>query len=254
LFFTNAGTGIFQWNGMTNTVQSVGTLADGTVFSSFFLMELNAKIIAAYTIETNAGTTNIFPYRVRWTSTAPSFQTGTPWDVTTNLGAGFNDEFDVPDVISGMLPLGRVGYIYRNNGITEMIPNGNGNGFDFDHLWASDRGIGNVNGQTLAGYGPMHLFVAFDEIYKLTPNSFDAIGKGALDSIKQDINKANGIVQGTIIPQINADYVYLTYWLTIPFPNNTTKFWIYDIKRDNWTSHISNGKNFTARPRNVYVL
>lgn len=254
LFFTNAGTGIFQWNGMTNTVQSVGTLADGTTFSSFFLMELNAKIIAAYTIETLSGSTTVFPYRVRWTSTAPSFSSGTPWDVTTNLGAGFNDEFDVPDVISGILPLGRVGYIYRNNGITEMIPNGSGNGFDFDHLWASDRGIGTVNAQTLAGYGPMHLFVASDEIYKLTPNSFDQIGKGGLDGIKQDILKASGVVQGTIIPQINADYIYLSYWLTIPFPNNITKFWVYDIKRDNWTSHFANGKTFTARPRNVYVL
>lgn len=254
LFFTNAGSGIFQWNGLTNTVQSVGNLADGTVFSGFYLMELNAKLITAYTIESKSGTTNVFPFRVRWTSTAPSFSSGTPWDVTTNLGAGFNDEFDVPDVINGILPLGRVGYIYRSNGISEMIPNGNGNGFDFDHLWASDRGIGSINAQTLSGYGPMHMFMANDEIYKLTPNSFNQVGGRALNAIKQDIAQANGFVLGTIIPYINIDYVYLTYWLVIPFSNNTSKIWIYDIKNDSWTPQLFNNKVFTARPRNVYTL
>lgn len=254
LFFTNAGSGIFQWNGLTNTVANIGLLADTTTFSAFYLMELNAKLICASTIETKTGVTNVFPFRVRWTSTAPNFSSGTPWDVTTNLGAGFNDEFDVPDVITGILPLGRVGYIYRANGITEMIPNGSGNGFDFDHLWASDRGIGSVNAQTLAGYGPLHIFEAADEFYKLTPNSFDQIGKRALDSIKSDINNANGFVIGTILPYINRDYVFLTYWLIIPQINGITKIWIYDIKADNWTSHIFTNKILTCKPRNVYIL
>lgn len=254
LFFSNGGSGIFKWNGLTNTVQNTGVLANGTTFSGFFLMELNAKIITAYTIETLSGATNVFPYRIRWTSSAPDFTAGTPWDVTTNLGAGFNDEFDVPDTITGIMPLGTIGYIYRNNGITQMIPNSAGNGFDFDHLWASDRGIGSVNGQTLSGYGPLHIFQAADEFYKLTPNSFDQIGGRALNFIKRDIAKASGFVMSTIAPYINIDYIYLAYKLVVPMADGTAIEWMFDIKQNNWVRSVYSNKIITAKPRNVYIL
>lgn len=251
LFFTNGGSNIFKWNGLTNTVQTLDGLADGTSFSAFYLMELGAKIICAYTIETKAGITNIFPYRVRWTNTPPA--ANTPFDPTVNLGAGLNDELDVPDTITGIMPLGRTGYIYRNNGITEMIPNSSGNGFDFDHLWASDRGIGNVLPQSLAGYGPMHIFIAGDNAYQLTPNSFTAIGGLAFNAIAKDLGMAYGVISATIIPYFSRAVPYSVYWLTIPLINDTVAHWLYDINEQSWTRWTNNRKSFTCKPRLVYV-
>lgn len=251
LFFSNGGTNIFKWSGLTNTVQTIDGLADGTSFSAFFLMELGAKIICAYTIETKSGVTNIFPFRIRWTNTPPS--ASTPFDPSVNLGAGFNDEFDVPDIITGIMPLGRTGYIYRNNGITEMIPNSSGNGFDFDHLWASDRGIGNVLSQTLAGFGPMHIFVSGDNIYMITPNSFNAIGGASYNAIAADLGNAFGTISATIVPYFSRSVPYSVYWLIIPQKNDTIVHWLYDINEHSWTRWMCNNKTFTCKPRLVYV-
>lgn len=251
LFFTNGGDHIYKWNGLTNTVQTLDGLNDGTTFSAFHLMELGAKIICAYTIETKAGTTNVFPYRIRWTNTPPS--TSNAFDPSVNLGAGFNDELDVPDAITGLLPLGRTGYIYRNNGITEMIPNSSGSGFDFDHLWASDRGIGNVLPQSIAGYGPMHFFVAGDNIYQLTPNSFNAVGGAAYNAIAQDIENAFGMVFATVVPYFSRSVPYTVYWITIPQENDTVVHWLYDINEHNWTRWSNTTKGFTCKPRSIYI-
>jgi hypothetical protein len=251
LYFTNGGSNVFQWNGLTNTIQTVDGLADGTTFGAFFMMELNAKLVCAYTIETKAGTTNVFPFRVRWSAT--TLPATNPFDPSVNLGAGFNDEFDVPDAITGIAPIGRTGYIYRNNGITEMIPNSSGSGFDFDHLWASDRGIGNILSQTLAGFGPMNIFVSGDEIYKITPNSFDAIGKRSLNAIKNDLANAVGFVTGHITPYIVSNFVYPTYHLLIDFDDKLTVDWVYSIKDDNWMRQVFNQKRMTCKPRYVYL-
>lgn len=251
LYFTNGGTNIFKWNGLTNTLQTIDTLANGTTFSAFFLMELGAKLICAYTVETIGGVTNVFPYRVRWTNTPPS-QTN-PFDPSVNLGAGFNDEFDVPDIITGISAIGRTGYIYRNNGITEMIPNSSGNGFDFDHLWASDRGIGNVLPQSLAGFGPMNIFVAGDNVYMITPNSFNQIGPPAFNQIAKDLGTAYGSIQATIIPYFSRSNTHSTYWLDIPQEDGVQVSWQYEINEKSWTRWVFNNKTFTCKPRLVYT-
>lgn len=254
LIFTNGGTNIFKWNGTTNTVQTLDGLADGTSFGAFYLMELGAKLICAYTIETKAGVTNIFPFRVRWSTTgAQVFNNANPFDPSVNLDAGLTDEFDVPDSITGILPLGTVGYIYRTNGITQMIPNAQGTGFDFDHLWASDRGIGNALPQSLAGFGPMNIFVSGDDVYQLTPNSFQRIGLKAFNSIAADLQNVNGVIQATIIPYFSRGYPYCVYWLIIPDGSGMSTHWLYDVKEQNWTRWVTNGKDFTCRPRLVYV-
>ena len=249
LYFTNGGNAIFNWNGLTNTIQNIASLADGTVFGAFYLMELNSKLVAAYISETKNGVTNSFPYRVRWTASAQP----TAWDVTTNIAAGFTDMFDVSDIITGMLPIGRTGYIYRTNGITEMIPNSSGGGFDFDHLWASDRGIGNILPQSIAGFGPMNIFVSGDEIYQITPSGLNGIGKVSLNAIKSDLANAAGTVMGTIVPYMAQDYVYTVYMLIIPFDDQSAAMWLYDIKEQSWTRWRTTNKTFTCKPRYVYL-
>lgn len=254
LIFSNGGTNIFRWNGTTNSIQTVDGLADGTSFGAFYIMELAAKIIVAYTLETKAGITNVFPFRIRWTTTGANAINGpNQFDPSVNLGAGFNDEFDVPDIITGMLPIGRTGYIYRSNGITEMVPNSNGTGFDFDHLWASDKGIGNVLPQTLAGYGPINIFIASDDIYQITPNSFDRIGGKSFNAITNDLGNAFGSIHATILPQFSRSYPYSVYMLCISFSNNTTIWWLYDLRERSWTRWTCNNKLFTCKPRLVYL-
>lgn len=253
LIFSNGGTNVFKWNGLTNTIQEIDPLADGTQFGAFFIMELAAKIIVAYTIEKKNNVTDVFPYRIRWTTTGAQAISGpNQFDPSVFLGAGFNDELDVSDIITGIQPIGRTGYIYRANGITEMIPNANGTGFDFDHLWASDRGIGNVLPQTLAGYGPVNTFVASDDIYQISPSSFSPIGGKAFNSIASDIQDADGLIQAVMLPSFSRGYPYSVYWLSMTL-GKSVKHWLYDMKEKSWTSWVTNNKIFTCKPKLVFI-
>jgi hypothetical protein len=252
LFFSNGGTNVFQWNGLTNTIQTIDGFVNGTSFSAVYMMELASKLIVAYTIETLAGVTNIFPYRIRWSSTPVSL--ANTFDVSANISAGFNDELDVPDIITGMAPIGRTGYVYRNNGISEMIPNSQGTGFDFDHLWASDRGIGNVLPQSLAAFGPMNIFVAGDNIYQITPNSFNPIGGRAYNAIANDLQNVYGVVTATILPYFARNHSYTVYELNIPLNDDVTSVkWLYDINEQSWVRNTYLNKIFTAKTRLVYT-
>src|SRR5208337_1459058 len=140
------GNSIITWieNGKpapSNGFSSVAIVdaTNGYTAGAYFLIELNAQLVMLNTIESVGGN---YTQRIRW---SPS---GIPtiWDPNVNIGAGFNDELDVADAITGAFTVGTTAFILRNNGITEMISNsGSGtNPFSFNHLWASDRGIGNI--------------------------------------------------------------------------------------------------------------
>lgn len=252
IFFSNGSPNVWQWNGISNVVTNVGNLASGGTVGALYLMELAGRIVLASTVEVNAtpSLTGAFPFRVRW---SPVNLASSTFDPSVNLGAGFNDMFDCPDAITGTLPIGRTGYIFRSNGISEMIPtSGQGLAFDFNHLWASDRGIGNAFPQTLAGFGPMGIFGSGEGFYKITPNSFDDIGKGATDQILTDIFDRTGVVAATILPYFHPTYPYTVYMLNITMGNDTVQ-WLYDIKESSWTRNIYKNKIFTCKPKYVFV-
>lgn len=250
LFFTNGTPHVWQWDGISNTITDVGVLATGSCGSTY-MMELNARIVLVSTIETSGSAVANFPFRARWSPTG--FPSPPTFDPNTNLDAGFNDLLDCPDTLTGCLPIGRTGYLFRSNGITEMIPTtGQGNAWDFNHLWASDRGIGNAFPQTIAGFGPMGIFISGEGIYKITPTSFDDIGLGATDLILTDISNATGLESATILPYFSPKYPYSVYWLNLGVGNDTVS-WFYNIKEQGWMRQIFRNKQFTCRPKYVFT-
>ena len=134
-----------------------------------------------------------------------------------------------------------------------MIPtSGQGIVWTFNHLWASDRGIGNAFPQTLAGFGPIGIFGSGEGFYKITPNSFDDIGKGATDNILTDISTRSGVVSATILPYLKSGYTLTFYMLNIQMGSDTVSWW-YDLKETSWTRHIFKNKLFTCKPKYVFI-
>lgn len=246
----NDGTAVWTNNGKpapANGFQSTAVVdaTNGITAGAYFLGELNSQLIMLSTIEGNLIGSQSFPQRIRW---CPS---GIPniWDPNVNLGAGFSDELDVPDAITGFLTIGRTGFIFRSNGITEMLSGNSGlNPWIFNHLWASDRGIGNIFPFSIAGYGPIGIFASADDFYNVTLGGFEAIGGGALDSIFNDITQAQFSPIASIVPYFASNYIYPVYKLDIPIGQGT-KTWVYSIKDKSWASWFKPFGQFSGKMR-----
>ena len=234
-----------------NGFSSIGVVdaTNGITAGAYFLIELNSQLIMLSTLEGVGNSFQAFPQRVRWSASGIP----TAWDSNLNIGAGFNDEIDVPDAITGAMTVGTTAFIYRNNGITEVTSTGNGiNPFNFNHLWASDRGIGNVFPFGYASYGPLGIFIANDDIYNISMGGFKKIGNRARDAIFTDLISTTGIPIGSIVPYYAGNYIYNHYRLSIPIGKNN-KTWIYSIEDDNWQLEAHTNKNFSGVTRWSYV-
>jgi hypothetical protein len=205
-----------------------------------FLGELNNQLILANVSIKDQGTGIIYnyPQTMWWSANGLPLQ----WDPTQNTSAGFNSFLDVGDQISGLLTLGIAGYIFRTQGISQFAPTGSAiTPWEFDHMWASDHGIGNVLPWSISQYGPTGAFVASDNIYTLSVTNAQPIGGTARDAIFADIANvptlgvANSpmVPFGFILPQYKAGYVYLTYNLLIPFLA-FCRLYVYSFEDKNW--------------------
>jgi len=199
-----------------------------------YMGELNNQLILANVSVRDAasGTIYGFPNLIWWSANGLPLQ----WDPTQNTSAGFNPFLDVSDEITGLLTLGIAGYIFRTFGITQMSTTGSAVvPWEFDHMWASDRGIGNVFPWSIAQYGPTGAFVAEDNIYTLSVTNCQVIGGTARDAIYADLTNATATVVANIIPKFKAGYIYLTYQLVIPL-TGFTRIWVYSFEDKNWAS------------------
>lgn len=203
LFFVNGSTYVMYFDGITLAIQ-VAT----NQFGGKYIFELASSLCLANTTEA----TGVYPQRVRWAAAGSITQ----WDPMSFIGAGFADLRECPDGITGVMNTNPVAYIIRSNGITQMIPTGIGtSAFDFNHLWASQRGIGDVVGTTVANYGPVGFVVAADDVYILTASSYDKIGSKIKNLLYQQlISTVYGSV-GWIEPLISAGQPYLRYRIAI---------------------------------------
>jgi hypothetical protein len=231
-----------------NGFSAVGMVdaTNGVTAGAYFLIELNAQLLMLNTVESVGGN---FPQRIRWT---PS---GLPtiWDPNVNIGAGFVDELDVPDSILGALTVGTTAFILRQNGITEVTSTGQGiNPFAFNHLWASDRGIGNIYPYGYAAYGPLGVFISSDDIYNISLGGFNRIGGSARDAIFSDLYQAVGNPVASIIPYYQLNYVYNHYKLCIP-QTNGMKIWNYSLDDSSWQSEFKSNTFFTGHTRYCYT-
>jgi hypothetical protein len=204
-----------------------------------YLGELDNHLILANVLiedQNNSAIYN-FPNLIWWSANGLPLQ----WDPTQNVNAGFNAFLDVPDLITGLVTLGVAGYIFRTNGVTEFAPTGNAfTPFRFDHMWASDHGIGAVFPFSIAQYGPTAAFIAVDNIYTLGLTSSTPIGGTARDAIMADLAAMptpSAVIQpyANIVPIYKKGYVYLTYNIWIPFPT-FMRHWVYSFEDKNWAS------------------
>jgi hypothetical protein len=205
-----------------------GPLAIG----GLYIGELNNQLLLANVSVLDQGTGVIysFPNLLWWSANGLPLE----WDPVHNTSAGFNPFLDVPDLITGLVTLGIAGYIFRTNGITQFATTGSAvTPFTFDHMWASDHGIGNVLPFSIAQYGPTACFIANDDIYSLSVSSANKIGGTSRDAIFADLAAAVSTPFANIAPVFTPGYSYLTYLLLIPL-NGFVRMYVYSFEDKNW--------------------
>jgi hypothetical protein len=232
-------------NGFYGT--AVVDATNGITSGAFYIGILASRMLMLSTVENGQS----FAQRIRWCpSGIPSI-----WDANVNIGAGWNDLLEVPDYISGFLAIGsKTGFIFRGNGISEMTAVSDGIlPFDFNHLWASDRGIGNVYPFSISGYGPIGIFISSDEIYNVSLGGFKKIGLGAKNAIMTDLSLASSTPISSLFPRYSVGYTYLTYLLAIPMGNDT-RFWMYSVDDASWVAWTSKNTIVTGRANFVFTV
>jgi len=239
----------FIWTG--GSINGGGfTGLTGGLYGARFVMELAQGLMIANTFETDAGTGthNNYQQRIRWSAVG----TIDVWDPTANVGAGFTDLLDCSDVITGTLSVGSIGYLLRVNGITQVSPTGNGlQPYNFNHLWASQMGIGQIFAQTRAQYGALAFLLAEDNVYRFTVSSVDTVGDKVIDEIVDDVyatdptcNPYSPNFFASLTPKFAGDYRYLVYRINIA---DSGIVWNYDLTTKTWTKeHIQS--RITAKP------
>lgn len=251
---TGAGNGAFTVNvfqigiGPKQQVATVTTTMTGdTPLGARYIGMLDQHAILANTI----GNASDGPFTIRWSAVGLP----TVFDPTVNINAGFNIFIDFADAISGMLFLGRVAYIFHRTGITEMAPTGVGTApFDFNHIWNSQDGSGNIFPNTIAQYGQVGVFVSTENIYSVQNYQFQPIGGNARDGIMSDLNNAltgigSSVPIGTIVPGYENDFIYLAYQIIIPQGiGGPTIIWQYSFENNTWERLTLTGAVVTGIP------
>jgi hypothetical protein len=154
-------------------------------------------------------------------------------------GAGFNNLPDVEDEITGALFIGPTIYVIRRAGITEVTALNSGiQPFNFDHMWASHKGVGTVFPQTIAQYGPKGAFVAKDDVYSLGLDGISTFGGMAKNAIYTDLQAAS-VVQSAMVALTINGAPELCYILAMQIVNSGAstsiiRTYIYGYETKQW--------------------
>lgn len=166
VYFTGLGLGaIYAYTpgALISTVTLLTNYVGGA-----YLGELNGRLICLCCDQIVAGLYSYLPYQVAWSASSGNYSQWNPFVGGLVTGAGFNNLPDVADEITGFFMIGPTGYIIRKQGITEMTPLNSGiQPFDFNHMWASQKGIGSVYPNTVTQYGSLGSFLADTGIFTL---------------------------------------------------------------------------------------
>jgi hypothetical protein len=224
LFFVNGTNYVLYFDGTT-----LNTATDQ--YGAKYIFELASSIVIANTYEAVGG---LFQQRVRW-CVAGNY---TQWDPGTYDGAGFEDLLETPDGITGVLNTNPVAYILRSNGITQMIPTGIGtSAFNFNHLWASQRGIGNILAYGGNNYGPGGFVVANDDIYIISSSGYQAVGGKIKNRLYADLQTySTGVIIGWVESVIAAAHPVLRYRISMTRDITSTDsiIWSFDTDSNSW--------------------
>jgi hypothetical protein len=208
-----------------------------------YLGEMSGRLIAinVWQFDTPSSTVINYPYQVAWS--ADSEQYGL-WDVL-NLagnptGAGFNNLPDVEDVLTGSQFIGSTAYLYRQQGITEMSPLNSGiDPFAFNHMWASQKGVGCPFDNTMSQYGSEGAFVSDTDIYTMGLGGLQTIAGTAKQAIYRDIYASRRPGFALITPLVINGEPELSYILLLQQPaaggTFLNIFWVYSYVSKLWT-------------------
>jgi hypothetical protein len=264
MYYSNGNPHLAYWDGIsqyaTNDAATISmadapTVVPGSTgpltIGGLYLGELDNHLLLANVnvLDTETGVIYPFPQRLWWSAN------GLPlvWDPAANTNAGFNDFLDCPDVLTGIMTIGIAGFLFRSNGITQFTPTGNGLApFQFDHLWASDHGIGNVYPWSIAQYGPNGFFVSTEQIYQMTVNSFNPIGGMTRDAIFADLAQASGNPVASMVPTLGLGYIFQHYVIAIPL-TSFTRFYVFSIEDNNWTQWDVQGLIVTGKEEECWT-
>lgn len=220
-----------------------------------FLGELNGRLLALNVSQLQTGPPPFvqnFPYQVAWSAGGQQYGIWNPLDLSGNAtGAGFNNLPDVEDEITGGLFIGPTVYVIRRAGITEITPLNSGiMPFNFDHMWASHKGVGTIFPQTIAQYGPKGAFVANDDIYSIGLEGLGVIGGAAKRAIYADLMASNFNIQGSMTALNINGAPELCYILGMQLNSNTAptnnfiRTYIYGFETKQWMRlTLPNGTN-----------
>jgi hypothetical protein len=206
----------------------------------------------------------------RYNWSAP-FAFGT-WDASIDRTAGFNTLSTAGDSISAMFSMGNVGYILREQGMTQMTPTGDALApFDITSLWDSTFGIGCSFPLSFAQYGSLAIWANNNNIYAFfSGNVPQAITGSAQAAIYNDINLHEGDPQYTTTlsgsitnTSDNSHIPELVYSLGILHRQEVAPsaisyhLWIYTIDAQAWTRIVVDLKSLFLsiinQPQNLVV-
>lgn len=264
MYYSNGNPFLSYWNGIsqfaTRTATTISkadapSVVPGSTgpltIGGLYLGELDNHLLLANVTVLDEGTGVIYPFpqRLWWSAN------GLPlvWSPVTNTNAGFNDFLDCPDILTGIMTIGISGFLFRSNGITQFTPTGNGLApFQFDHLWASDHGVGNVYPWSIAQYGANGFFASAEQIFMMSVNSFQPVGGTARDAIYADLAQASGTPVGSVIPTMGLGYIFMHYMIAIPL-RTFTRFYVYSTEDNNWTQWDVQNQIVTGREEECWT-
>lgn len=217
-----------------------------TYLGCSFLGELSGRLMAFNVWQYSIGppsAVNNFPYQVAWSADSEQYGIWNPLDISGNpTGAGFNNIPDCEDVITGFQMEGPTCYVYRQQGITEISPLNSGiQPFDFNHLWASKKGIGSIYSNSMSQYGSEGAFLSDSDVYTMGLGGLQPIGGNAKNAIFKTLYASNNNVFGLVLPLTLNNAPELCYLLMMQSltPDSggfyEAIFWIYGYETKVWT-------------------
>ena len=212
-----------------------------------YLMELIGYLVTANTNQPT-DTPPIKYNRYNWS--APFLYS--TWDPAINRLAGFNTISEVQDEITGAFAMGNVGYVLRDQGISQLTPTGQALApFAVTPLWEDQYGIGCTYPDTFDQYGAIAIWANDNNIYAFVngamPQEITGTAKAAIYSdinIIEDNTLNFSLISGAFFNcSENSKIPELFYCLSIVYGDYigagiTGIFWVLNIATKTWTRQV----------------
>jgi hypothetical protein len=250
VYITGPGLGaIYQYAPSYSATSTLSLLTN--YVGGAFLSELNGRLLCLCCDSIVSGNLTYSPFQMSWSAGAGQYGIWNPLVGGLVTGAGYNNLPDVEDRIVGFLAVGTTGYIIRKQGITEISPLNSGTQpFDFNHMWASKKGIGSIYPYTVCQYGSLGAFVSDTGIYTLGYGGLNTIHGNYWNQISElisgyvnyaantNVNNFISNIWGTLCPVYVDGDSYVAFFLSVPVPTNPIAITlaIGNVATQNWST------------------